>query len=458
MEQTQYLDEILSSCGASDWADTDLGSLLVRPIRPKEEEEWERLMATYHYLGYQRLVGESLKYVAELGGKWVALIGWGTAAFKCRPRDRWIGWEPEQQWQRLKFVANNQRYLILPSIRIKNLASKVLALNLKRLSADWQTVYGHPIVLAETFVDSSRFSGTCYRAAGWEALGQTRGYGRSGGQYFFHGQPKTVFVRPLLHKASRLLAEPFLGPELLGPDAIDLNQLNVDGSDGLLEVLAQVKDRRKRRGIRHQQVSILAVAVCAVLSGARNFKAIGEWAADLPPELLKRFNCRLSESKRKRVPPSEPTLRRTLQSVDPNELDQLLGTWLMNHQDSRGIAIDGKTLKGAVGVDGKPVHLLAALLHKEGVVIAQNQVDAKSNEITALKPLVEPLNIQGKVVTTDALHTQVETARYLKEEKSADYVMIVKGNQPTLLHDMQAIEEADFSPSLHHDGKGARPD
>lgn len=130
----------------------------------------------------------------------------------------------------------------------------------------------------------------------------------------------------------------------------------------------------------------------------------------------------------------------------------------MNHQDGWAIAVDGKTLKGAVDTGGKAVHLMAALLHKEGVVIAQNQVETKSNEITALKPLLDPLDIQGKVVTTDAMHTQVETARYLKEEKSADYVMIVKGNQPGLQQDIQAVEEKDFSPLLHHEGKGTWPD
>ncbi len=187
----------------------DLAKLAVRPLQAREEEEWDRLMAAHHFLGFQRFVGESLKCVAELEGRWVALLGWGAAAFKCGPRDKWIGWAPEQQWQRLKFVANNQRFLILPGARIKNLASKALALNVKRLSGDWEEIYGHPVVLAETFVDQSRFVGTCYLAAGWIALGQTRGFGRNGGRYFHHGNPKTVLVKPLRKGAPKILAAAF---------------------------------------------------------------------------------------------------------------------------------------------------------------------------------------------------------------------------------------------------------
>lgn len=119
-------------------------------------------MDEHHYLGFRQLVGESMKYVAELNGQWVALLGCGTAAFKCGPRDEWIGWSREQQWHRLIFVTNNSRFLILPGVRIPNLASKILAMNLKRLSADWKVVFGHPIVIAETFVEHTRFAGTCY--------------------------------------------------------------------------------------------------------------------------------------------------------------------------------------------------------------------------------------------------------------------------------------------------------
>lgn len=426
----------------------DLQSLVVRPILAAEEAAWDELMAKHHYLGFRTLSGESLKYVALTPqGEWVALLGWGGAALKNRHRDRWIGWSVEQHFQRLKFIANNQRFLIL--FPTKNLASRVLALNTKRLAKDWQAVYGHPVLIAETFVDHHRFSGTCYRAAGWLPLGQTSGYGRNAGTYYYHGQTKTIFVLPLRKNARQLLSAPFLPPELTGGEKamVDLNAVSV-GS--LLPYLATIRDPRKRRGIRHQQVSILAVAVCALLSGAKSFAAIGQWAAGLSQDLLVRLGCRKSERLRKYIPPSEPTLRRTLQAVDAEEVDRAVGNWLAAQKQDLGIAIDGKALRGSKGANGKPVYLVAALLQREKIVIAQGQVDQKSNEITAFQPLLEPLEVAGKVITADAIHTQAENARFVVEKKKADYLFPVKQNQKNLFEAIRDLDEEDFSPSVHN--------
>lgn len=436
----------------------NLKSLVVRLITPDEQDKWNELMTAHHYLGFRSLVGESLKYVALLDGQWVALLGWGTAAFQCKARDKWIGWSREQQWKRLSFIANNQRFLILPGVRIPHLASKVLAMNLKRISADWAKIHRHPLLLAETFVDHSRFSGTCYRAANWILLGQTRGYARKAGRYVLHGQPKTVLVYPLHRKAQQLLSAPFLAPELTGgrKAMIDLNQMPIEQENGLLAVLATLKDPRKRRGIRHSQVSVLTVAACAVLAGCSSYVAIGQWAADLSQELLKRLGCKYHEDRKQFIAPSEPTIRRTLQSVDADEMDQAIGQWLFSQSKGNAIAVDGKTLCGSGSENQKSMHLFAALVHKDITVVAQRQVDRKSNEITSFRPLLEPLDLEGKVVTADAMHTQVAHANFLKEEKQADFLFTVKGNQDTLFQDLRDIAEGDFSPCLHPTRKGTR--
>nr|EES53629.1 MAG: hypothetical protein UBAL3_74420088 [Leptospirillum ferrodiazotrophum] len=114
----------------------DLRQITVRPILHEEDSRWNALMRTHHYLGFRSLVGESLKYVALSGSEWVALLGWGAAAFKCGDRDRWIGWAPPEQFRRLRYIANNQRFLILPEARTPHLASRVLGLCLRRLSSD----------------------------------------------------------------------------------------------------------------------------------------------------------------------------------------------------------------------------------------------------------------------------------------------------------------------------------
>jgi hypothetical protein len=435
-----------------------LRHLAVRPIYPEESRRWDQLMSAHHYLGHHHLVGKSLKYVAEIDGEWVALLGWASPAFKCGARDTWIGWSKEQQWKRLKYVVNNVRFLILPGVRIPNLASKALSLNCRRLSADWLAVYGHPVVLAETFVDPERFLGTCYRAANWRLLGQTLGYGRQSGEYHYHGQPKTVWIYPLRRDARRVLSAPFLAPALKGRTGImDLNQAAIEQPDGLLQRFAQLEDVRRRRGIRHPWVSVFAVATCAILSGADGFRPIGEWAQDLSQENLKRLGCRWSDRKRQYEPPSEPTIRRALQSVDAEKLDAVVNEWIRDQTKMDAIAVDGKTLRGAKGPNGQQLHLFAALIHKQGVVIAQRAVDVKHNEITEFQPLLEPLDLEGKVVTADALHTQVEHAKYLKEQKKADYVFTVKGNQKTLLSDIQTLDDGDFSPCASSDRKRSRP-
>jgi hypothetical protein len=120
------------------------------------------------------------------------------------------------------------------------------------------------------------------------------------------------------------------------------------------------------------------------------------------------------------------------------------------------VAVDGKTLRGSAGADGKPVHLVSAFLQHEKMVISQRQVDKKSNEITAFKPLLEPLDLEGKVVTADAMHTQVEHARFIVEDKKADYVFPVKQNQGNLFETIRNTKDEDFSPSASNTGKGAR--
>ena len=414
-------------------------------------------MATHHYLGFRRLVGESLRYVAEEAGQWLALLGWGSAAFKCGPRDRWIGWTPAQQWRRLRYVANNLRFLVLPDARRPNLASQVLGANLRRLARDWQAVFGHPVLLAETFVDP-RFAGSSYRAAGWQEVGRTRGYRRNGGRYYFHGQPKRVWVRWLHRRGQAWLTAAFDAPSLHpgGPAMVDLNRL-VAPTGGLVALLEGLPDPRQRRGIRHRQAVVLAVAIAACLAGTRSFVAIGAWAAALPQEALQRLGCRWHPTRRCYLPPSEPTLRRTLQAADVDRVDEELGAWLQRQAPGTAVAVDGKTLRGAVDSAGRQMHLLSALVHKEGVVIAQRAVPAAHNEITEFQPLLAPLDLSGKVVTADALHTQREHARFLVEEKQADYVFTVKGNQPTLLADLQALAGDAFSPCGEHDRQGPRP-
>jgi predicted transposase YbfD/YdcC len=200
-------------------------------------------------------------------------------------------------------------------------------------------------------------------------------------------------------------------------------------SQYLLDLLAQVPDPRKRRGRRHPLAGLLAVGIAAVIAGSRSFAAIGQWAADAGPEVLAVLGAA-------RGPAEESTFRRAFALVSPDVLDRVLGTWLHTRAVQAGgrlvIAVDGKTVRGAKDKTGKAPHLVAALAHGIGAVLGQAAVDAKSNEIPAVRELLKTFtSLAGAVITIDALHTQSDTAQVITG-RQADYVMTVKGNMPTL--------------------------
>lgn len=167
-----------------------------------------QLLAHYHYRGFHGAVGENVQYlIREAGGAELAVMVFGAAAWKVAVRDRFLGWSAEQRQEHLAQIANQQRFLILPWVRVPGLASHLLALATGRLSQDWQERYGHPIWLVETFVEKERFSGTAYKAAGWRDLGETTGRTRQDRDRTLHTARKRVWVRPLhAHFRQRLAA------------------------------------------------------------------------------------------------------------------------------------------------------------------------------------------------------------------------------------------------------------
>ena len=426
-----------------------LSEVVVRPIEPEERERWDALMRRHHYLGFNRTAGRALRQVAEYQGRWLALLLWQASALMCAPRDAWINWSRPIQFQRLHLIANNARFLILPGCRIPNLASRVLCLSLSRLSSDWVAVHGHPVLLAETFVDPTRFHGGCYRAANWQCLGLTRGYARHAGQYIHHGQPKTIWIYPLHRRAREWLRHPLPHPDWSQTmQNVELSTLEMDQ---LREHLLQLPEPRGGRRQLHPLPAVMTIALAAVLAGARGYLAIAEFAARLGQDPLKRLRAYFDRKKDCFVPPSEPTVRRVLQQVDPQALERAFSAWVQAGAPAdEPLAVDGKTLKGARRIDGTQVHLLSAMLHQHGGVVAQCEIDTKTNEIPALREMLAPLPIAGRVVTADAMHTQRETARFLVEEKDAHYLFTAKDNQKTLANDLKALDWTAFPPSAPH--------
>ena len=409
----------------------NLDMLVVRPVCSDELDRWRALMAAQHYLGFNKSAGERVYYVATIGDEWVGLIAWAAASLSVECRDSWIGWDGLAKSKRLSLVVNNTRFLVLK--RIPNLASKILSQNIKRLSSDWQAFYGHQVLLAETFVDPSRFVGSCYLAAGWQCIGITKGYGRSnsGQWYSKHGQPKKMFIRELEKNSRAMLADPYFDVRNLkgGVFMIDVKRLPMQGSGGLIDMIKTIGDSRRRQGKRHTQASILSIAACAMLSGARSYRAIWQYGQTLTERQLRELRSRSSKA------PSLSTFERTLQKIDADEFDEKVNAWLLKVAGGsmKKVAVDGKALRGSKNGDRKHVHLLSALMHDEKITVSQKKVSDKSNEITAFEPLLEKLPLQGAVVTADAMHCQVNHVKFLIEKKKADYIFSVKENQAALL-------------------------
>ena len=185
-----------------------LGALeFVQVRRSNRESLFNALIEEHHYLGYTQPVGEHLKYLVYAGERPLALFAWSSAPRHLEPRDRFIGWSMSARRENIRFVAYNTRFLILPWIAVEHLASHLLGAMMRRLSADWQRLYGQPIYFAETFVDPTHFAGTCYRAANWIRLGRTTGRGKDDQTHHATRSLKEVLGYVLHPRFRQLLSE-----------------------------------------------------------------------------------------------------------------------------------------------------------------------------------------------------------------------------------------------------------
>lgn len=440
-----------------------LDTVTVRLLHPAERDRFDQLLVAEHYLHSADLVGEQLRYVAEHDGQWVALLTWNAAAFNLKDREAWIGWSPKQKRRRLSLVVNNSRFLILwPPGQAPNLASRVMKLCLRRLSADWQSAYGHAVLVAESFVDSQLFRGTAYKAGGWTLLGQTQGYGRHRQDYYVaHQRPKQLWVRELEPGARTVLRGRNLPAALRAFDQKHPPECAASPAEleRMLRFFEGVPDWRAHQGV-YRVASLVAVAVCAALCGAhRGQRDLAAFAANLTPAqwAALRFPRRGRRGARHWCVPKETTFYRLLSRADSRALERALLDW-QDHvlgprgDDDQQVAVDGKELLSSQGQQ-----IVSAYAVNSGRWLGSQPVAAGSNEIPAAQDLLRRAPIEGALVTLDALHTQAETARVIIQEGGGDYLLTVKGNQPTVAESVRQLHEGlphAFSPSTER-GRGA---
>jgi hypothetical protein len=349
----------------------DIAEVCIQNVRRPEEQRFQRLMEKHHYLGALPKISETLWYVATFGDQWIALLSFSAPALKCSQRDRWIGWDFRHQYDRLKLLTNNSRFLILPDWHVPNLASRILSLCQKRLPVDWQALFGHPVVLLETFVDPQRFRGTIYKAANWIYVGNTKGFHRTRRGYSPKADsPKMIFVKPLISNVQALLSRPVLEPAYRtgGPRIM----LTAQHMKSLPDFFADIPDPRRAQGRRHRLSTVLAIATAATLCGMRGYLAISDWAKSLGQKARERFGCRYEN--RRYVVPSLSVIRDVLIRVDPAQLDYALQGWnqLYGQQDE-SLAIDGKTMCNAIDDQGYQTHIMSAIGHQTKACYTQKK-------------------------------------------------------------------------------------
>lgn len=330
-------------------------------------------MQAHHYLGSLPKISETLWYVALYRDQWIALLSFSASALKCGARDRWIGWSCRHQYDRLKLIVNNSRFLILPHWHIANLGSRILSLCQRRLNRDWQQAFGHPVVLLETFVDPQRFQGTVYKADNWLYVGDTKGFRRIRHGYTAVAQsPKMVFIKPLRPDARALLCQAILqSPYRTGGSKM---KLNAQQMQSLPSFFAEIPDPRRAQGRRHRLATVLAIVAGASLCGMHGYRAIADWAKSLGKNARRRFGCRFAKGRY--IVPSEYIIRDVLIRVDPVHLDRAFQGWNETWaQEDESLAIDGKTMRNAIDDQGHQTHIMSVVGHQTKNCYTQKKWD-----------------------------------------------------------------------------------
>lgn len=412
------------------------------PLRARiltESAERERFMNQLgheHFLGARAPSGDVLYQVVEdPAGHWCGLLLWCSAALRLKDRDAWIGWDTHQRSQRLKLVVNNARFLLPEAAaRRRNLASRVLAVSVAALAGHYEAQYGYRPLLAETFTDPRRHKGTCYRAAGWLSVGETAGYGRHRAEFLsHHGAAKCIWVRPLQKDAREVLgarAVPAAQERALSRGGAAHLVLATPQRRSLREALRSVPDPRRREAQRYPSAAMLTVICLGLLAGAGTLAAIHRLALRMSDAERRVLGFRRKGGPNEYPAPSYFALWHLLRRLDLDALARILTAWLQEHAGHlpRRLALDGKDVRAGLG-------MIVTLADAEtGIPVALKPAPGKGHELKKGQALLaDPqVHLNGMIVTADALHCQTETAQLIAQQRGAEYVLQVKGNQPSV--------------------------
>ncbi len=432
--------------------------LTVRVAAPAEAAAFDAQLTTHHYLGAGRPVGDYLRQIVERDGVPVALLVWGPSCYALKDRDRAIGWSAPQRVTRLKLIVQNRRFLVLAAKgQSPNLASQAMGAALRVLTDQWHEHFGYRPLLAESFTDPEAYAGTCYKASNWKPVGLSEGYSRHRADFYIANErPKKLWLRELCpqaraHLRAAQLPEEARAGQIAPPSGV--LPVTQPQMKSLADVFRRAPDPRARN--THFRIGpVLTIIAMALLAGRRDIAEIVRFATTLTP--AQRRHLGLPRKKGTRAfykVPGYGVFYALLTRMDPEPFAARLSQWLRERTGSlpQALAMDGKMIRDHIGLltlaqheDGAP-HVIAVYDQKEGT---------ERCEQTAATGLIESLpDLNGKIVTADPLHCQRKTARVIVE-KGGDYLLQIKGNQPKLFKQAQALEALAGTPFLPKPGAG----
>jgi predicted transposase YbfD/YdcC len=428
-----------------------LGMTVKLLVRPQDLQKGDQILVEHHYLHSAKLVGQQLRYAATWKGQWLAVATWSAAALHLKARDQFVGWTEEQRRQRLALVVNNSRLYVLGDCHYPNRVSRFMKLMLGRLSADWESAWGHPVALAESFVDPEPYRGTAYKVTGWSQLGPTRGWKRSAVDFYEpHDHPKQVWVRELVkHACVKLRAA-----ELPAAWACVLSQVRprCTAKAGEIASLMERLDRaipefRRKQALAYPIAGMLALIARAVLSGVtKGYEDLADYAATLWQGQLRALKFRLDPHTQRVRCPQRSCFACVLTEVNPERLEQGLLLWqeqVLGPVQDRLVILDGQEIRHA------EVESVSAV-SGTGRWLGSTRVKASSNEIPAGREQLAKLDGVETIVLADAAHTPVQTVRQILYEQGGHYLLTVKAYQKGLIETLATLfTEQRFSPSAH---------
>jgi hypothetical protein len=427
-------------------------ALTVRVVEPHEEEWFDAQLTSHHYLGAGRPVGDYLRQIVERDGCPVALLVWGPSCYALKDRDLSIGWSASQRVERLKLIVQNRRFLVLAAKgQSPNLASQSMGAALRTLPEQWREQFGYRPLLAESFTDPEAYAGTCYKASNWEPVGFSTGYSRHRADFHLANErPKKLWLRELCPQARvhlRAVQVPDEARAGLVKPPSGVLPVTQPQMKSLLDVFRCAPDPRDTN-TQYRTGPVLTLIAMALLAGRRDIAEIARFATTLSQPQRRQLGLpRKPGTRAFHKVPGYGVFYALLTRMDPEPFAALLTDWLRQRAGTlpQALAMDGKMIRDHIG-------LLTLAQHEDGAPQALAVYDQKEGtercEQTAATALLESLPaLDGKLITADPLHCQRKTARVIVE-KGGDSLAQIKGNQPSLLKQAQALDPLPGTPFL----------